>query len=211
MTIHCVLQCKARSHSQPALGGGGERLQGASSRRRPPPGPLLKEACVQEQPEPGLHLPAAGGDSRAAASLPGSPSPGPQDTTLEPWPPDALGLLTGTASYRSLCLQPPPLPPACGPHCAFPMSMSPSLTSLFAPRSPDSPQPQHGSHPPFDAQPLCLPPGRCGLDPSPSSHLTLPAGAGPVGGLMRPQASGVPSGHPGMPLSPGFSPSQALV
>ena len=139
------------------------------------------------------------------------PALGRRTPTLEPWPPDVLGLLVGTASHRSLCLQPPPLPTPCGPHCAFPASTSPSLTSLFAPCSPDSPQPQHESHPPFDAQPLCSPPGRCCLDQSHSSHLTLPTGAGPAGGLMCPQASGVLSGDPGTPLSPGSRPSQALV
>ena len=49
---------------------------------------------------------------------------------------------------------PPPLHLAFGPHHAFPMSMSPALRSPFAPHSPDSPQPQHRSHPPFDAHSL---------------------------------------------------------
>ena len=49
---------------------------------------------------------------------------------------------------------PPPLHLAFGPHHAFPMSMSPALRSPFAPHSPDSPQPQHRSHPPFDAHTL---------------------------------------------------------
>lgn len=75
----------AESLSASARGGW---LQGSSSRCCPPPGPLLKEACVRDEPSLAYTCPAAGGDSRAAASLPGSPSPGPQDTH-----PGSLGLM----------------------------------------------------------------------------------------------------------------------
>lgn len=154
--------------------------------------------------------PPAGGDSSAAALVPDSPSPGPQDTC-----PEALALMPWACSRGLLPMEtcassPPPLHPAFGPHHAFPTSTSPSLRSPFAPHSPDSPQPQHRSHPPFDAHTLF---SSWTMQSQAVPQLTPhPAGlGGPAGVPVHPQASGVPSGHPGMLLSPGSRPSQALV
>lgn len=120
----------ARS-SRPALGvAPGLLLKMLPRPRGPPEGSLCAQDPSQAWP---THLPGCGWGQQAAASLPGSPA------GAAGHPPWSLGLLMPWACSwgplpRSLCLQPPPLPPhPAGLIVPSPRPRHPHSTSLFAP------------------------------------------------------------------------------
>lgn len=145
----------------------------------PRPGPLLKEACVRRAKPGSAPARLRVGDSRGC----------PTSRLSQPWaaghPLRSLGLLMpwacswgplpteAFASSSHLCPHP------CRPHC-LPVHAGPHSRPCLLRVLQTHPNPStNHTHPLMHS--LCSPPGRCCLDQSRSSHLTLPTGPAPAG------------------------------